>query len=83
MLPIWIGKILSHHIQYLTKKWIPSLDGADEMLSKGITFGDIGCGHGYSSSLIAQKYTKSKIVGIDPHEPSISEAIKIIKTLVI
>ena len=39
---------------FLIKKWIPSLDGADEMLTKGVTFADIGCGHGYSSSLIAQ-----------------------------
>ena len=59
---------------FLIKKWIPSLDAADEMLTKGITFADIGCGHGYSSSLIAQKYPNSKIVGIDPHEPSIAEA---------
>ena len=66
---------------FLIKKWIPSLDGADEMLSKGVTFADIGCGHGYSSSLIAQKYTNSKIVGIDPHEPSIAEATKNNKNL--
>ena len=59
---------------FLTKKWIPSLDAADEMLTEGITMADIGCGHGYSSSLIAQKYPNSKIVGIDPHEPSIIEA---------
>ena len=59
---------------FLIKKWIPSLDGADEMLTKGVTFADIGCGHGYSSSLIAQKYPNSRIVGIDPHEPSIAEA---------
>jgi len=61
---------------FLIKKWIPSLDGADEMLTKGITFADIGCGHGYSTSLLAQKYPNSKIVGIDPHEPSIAEAKK-------
>ncbi len=59
---------------FLIKKWIPSLDGADEMLTKGVTFADIGCGHGYSSSLIAEKYPNSRIVGIDPHEPSIAEA---------
>ena len=66
---------------FLIKKWIPSLDGADEMLTKGVTFADIGCGHGYSSSLIAQKYANSKIVGIDPHEPSIAEATKNNKNL--
>ena len=66
---------------FLIKKWIPSLDDADEMLTKGITFADIGCGHGYSSSLIAQKYANSKIVGIDPHKPSIAEATKNNKNL--
>ena len=61
---------------FLIKKWIPSLDGADEMLSKGATFADIGCGHGYSTSLIAEKYSNSRVIGIDPHEPSITEAKK-------
>ena len=57
---------------FLIKKWIPSLDGADEMLTKGVTFADIGCGHGYSSSLIAQTDANSKIVVIDPHDLSIA-----------
>ena len=51
------------------------------MLSKGATLADIGCGHGYSTSLIAEKYSNSRVIGIDPHEPSITEAKKIIQIL--
>ncbi|MDC1023390.1 class I SAM-dependent methyltransferase [Alphaproteobacteria bacterium] len=61
---------------FLIKKWLPSIDGVDEILTKGATLADIGCGHGYSTSLIAEKYNNSKIIGIDPHKPSIDEAKK-------
>jgi len=64
---------------FLIKKWIPSLDDAEEILLNGGTFAEKGCGHGYSTALIAETYKNSKIVGIDPHEPSIIEAKKNIK----
>ena len=59
---------------FLTKKWIPSLDSAEDILDKGGKFADIGCGHGYSTSIIAETYKNCFVTGIDPHEPSIKEA---------
>ena len=65
---------------FLTKKWIPSLDGAEKILSNGGKFADVGCGHGHSSSIIAETFNKSLVTGIDPHQPSIDEAKKIAYT---
>ena len=59
---------------FLIKKWIPSLDNALNILESGGKFADIGCGHGYSSSIIAETFEKCSVTGIDPHEPSIDEA---------
>ena len=61
---------------FLKRKWIPSLDGAEDLLNDGGKFADIGCGHGYSSSIIAETYKNSFVTGIDPHKPSIVEAKK-------
>jgi ubiquinone/menaquinone biosynthesis C-methylase UbiE len=59
---------------YLTKTWIPSLNGVQEQLEKGGRVADLGCGHGASVILMAQTFPKSKFVGIDYHESSIEVA---------
>ncbi len=55
----------------LVKSWIPSLDGVEARLRKGITVADTGCGHGSSTVLMAQAYPNSSFVGFDYHAPSI------------
>ena len=64
---------------FLIKKWLPSIKGTLEILNNGGSFADIGCGHGYSTKMIAEHFPNAKVVGIDPHEPSIIEAKKISK----
>ena len=64
---------------FLIKKWLPSLDGAEEILNNGGKFADIGCGHGYSSLIIAETFENSIVTGIDPHKPSIEKARSLIK----
>ena len=64
---------------FLIKKWLPSIAGTIEILENGGSFADIGCGHGYSTKMIAEHFPNAKVVGIDPHEPSINEAKKISK----
>ena len=59
---------------FLIKKWLPSIDNAVETLSNGGSFADVGCGYGHSTEIIAKEFPKAKVVGIDPHEPSIQEA---------
>ena len=61
---------------FLIKKWLPSIDNAVETLSNGGSFADVGCGYGHSTEIIAKEFPKAKVVGIDPHEPSIQEAKK-------
>ena len=61
---------------FLIKKWLPSINNAVETLSNGGSFADVGCGYGHSTEIIAKEFPKSKVVGIDPHEPSIQEAKK-------
>src|SRR5215467_1279890 len=59
---------------HLTQTWIPALNGIRERLANGGRVADIGCGHGASAILMAQAFPKSKIVGIDYHESSITVA---------
>ncbi|HLK20174.1 MAG TPA: class I SAM-dependent methyltransferase [Bryobacteraceae bacterium] len=58
----------------LVSSWIPALDGVDARLKQGIRVGDIGCGHGASTILMAQAYPHSTFVGFDYHGPSIGFA---------
>ncbi len=59
---------------HLVDEWIPALDGVDDKLKAGAKVADIGCGHGSSTILMAQRYPNSQFVGIDFHPPSIEKA---------
>lgn len=61
----------------LTQSWIPSLEGVEDKLKKGVKVADIGCGHAVSTMLMAQAYPNSEFVGIDIHPPSIDHARKV------
>jgi 2-polyprenyl-3-methyl-5-hydroxy-6-metoxy-1,4-benzoquinol methylase len=58
----------------LTTQWIPALDGVAEKLERGALVGDIGCGHGASTIIMATEYPKSEFRGFDYHEGSIRRA---------
>ena len=60
----------------LVTSWIPALDGVEAKLRAGAKVADVGCGHGASTVLMAQAYTKSQFVGFDYHAPSIEHAWK-------
>jgi 2-polyprenyl-3-methyl-5-hydroxy-6-metoxy-1,4-benzoquinol methylase len=61
---------------YLTKEWIPALDGVDAKLRAGARVADVGCGHGASVVVMAAAYPKSTIYGFDFHAPSVETARK-------
>jgi 2-polyprenyl-3-methyl-5-hydroxy-6-metoxy-1,4-benzoquinol methylase len=61
---------------YLTTSWIPSLNGVEEKLKAGARVADVGCGHGLSTIIMAQKYPNSKFWAFDTHEASINSARK-------
>ncbi len=58
----------------LVSGWIPALDGVEAKLRSGARVADIGCGHGASTILMAQAFPRSRFVGFDYHDASISRA---------
>ncbi|MBV8430894.1 MAG: class I SAM-dependent methyltransferase [Solirubrobacterales bacterium] len=59
---------------HLVAEWLPALDGVVEKLEQGATVGDVGCGHGASTILMAQSFPNSTFAGSDYHEGSIETA---------
>jgi 2-polyprenyl-3-methyl-5-hydroxy-6-metoxy-1,4-benzoquinol methylase len=58
----------------LLSSWIPALDGVGTKLKAGGTVGDVGCGHGASTLLMAKAFPKSRFYGFDYHNGSIEYA---------
>jgi 2-polyprenyl-3-methyl-5-hydroxy-6-metoxy-1,4-benzoquinol methylase len=58
----------------ILQKWLPSLDGVVEKLERGARVADVGCGHGYSTVMMAEAFPNSEFVGFDFHDASIKEA---------
>ena len=61
---------------HLVPEWLPALDGVVEKLTAGARIADLGCGHGASTSLMAQAFPASQFIGYDYHAPSIDAARK-------
>lgn len=62
------------YLANLVQAWLPALDGVVEKLAAGACVGDIGCGHGASTILMAEAFPASEFVGSDYHEGSIEAA---------
>jgi 2-polyprenyl-3-methyl-5-hydroxy-6-metoxy-1,4-benzoquinol methylase len=59
---------------HLIGEWLPALDGVVDKLERGARVADVGCGHGASTTLMADTFPHSRFVGIDFHEPSVAHA---------
>jgi 2-polyprenyl-3-methyl-5-hydroxy-6-metoxy-1,4-benzoquinol methylase len=59
---------------HLLSSWIPALEGVSKKLTAGATVGDVGCGHGASTLLMAKAFPKSRFYGFDYHSGSIEYA---------
>lgn len=66
----------SGYLANLNDVWIPALDGVEEKLQRGTRIADIGCGHGASTILMAEKFPNSDFFGFDYHTESIEVATK-------
>src|SRR6476619_2183182 len=51
------------YLNHLASRWIPALDGVEDLLTAGADVADVGCGHGASTLLLAQAYPASSIAG--------------------
>jgi 2-polyprenyl-3-methyl-5-hydroxy-6-metoxy-1,4-benzoquinol methylase len=60
----------------ILQKWLPSLNGVVAKLERGARVADVGCGHGYSTVMMARAFPNSEFIGFDFHAPSIDEAWK-------
>jgi len=58
----------------LVSQWLPALDGVVKKLEAGARVADVGCGHGWSTVLMAKAYPRSSFVGYDFHGGSIEDA---------
>jgi ribosomal protein L11 methylase PrmA len=58
----------------LVSSWLPALDGVATKLESGARVADVGCGHGFSTIIMAKAYPKSTFVGYDFHPASIEQA---------
>ncbi len=58
----------------LLSSWLPSLDGVAARLEQGGTVADVGCGHGYSTIMMAKAFPKAHFVGYDFHAGSVAQA---------
>src|SRR5918999_2450294 len=61
----------------LVSQWLPALDGAVEKLEAGAVVADVGCGHGHSTTLVAQAFPASQFRGFDTHPESVVEAQRV------
>ncbi|MXP21212.1 methyltransferase domain-containing protein [Gordonia sp. HNM0687] len=64
------------YVAELVPTWIPALTGVQDKLHAGARIGDVGCGLGSSTRLLAAAYPNSSVVGVDYHEESITLARK-------
>jgi ubiquinone/menaquinone biosynthesis C-methylase UbiE len=62
------------YVHNLVSKWLPALDGVIAKLERGAKVADVGCGHGWSTVLMAKAFPNSQFLGLDFHEGSIEEA---------
>ena len=59
---------------FLVPTALASVDGLIERLEKGIRVVDAGCGSGVASTVVAEAFPNSTVVGIDPSAPAIAAA---------
>ena len=62
------------YLHNLLQAWLPALDGVVPKLTAGARVADVGCGHGWSTVIMAQAFPNSEFVGYDFHPGSIEAA---------
>jgi SAM-dependent methyltransferase len=63
------------YVHNLVQNWLPALDGVVAKLRNGAKVADVGCGHGWSTVIMAQAFPQSQFIGYDFHPGSIEQAV--------
>jgi SAM-dependent methyltransferase len=58
----------------LVNSWLPALDGVAARLEQGAAVADVGCGHGFSTVIMAKAFPNSTFTGYDFHPKSVEQA---------
>ena len=58
----------------LVSNWLPHLNDVVPKLEQGARVADVGCGHGFSTVIMAKAFPKSHFTGYDFHPGSIAQA---------
>jgi SAM-dependent methyltransferase len=58
----------------LVASWLPALDGVVAKLERGAAVADVGCGHGFSTVIMAKAFPNSTFIGYDFHLGSVEQA---------
>jgi SAM-dependent methyltransferase len=58
----------------LVESWLAALDGVVAKLKRGATVADVGCGHGFSTVIMAKAFPNSTFIGYDFHTGSVDQA---------
>lgn len=70
-----VGRFFRPNYQtLLVQSWLPALDGAVAKLERGAAVADVGCGHGFSTVIMAKAFPNSTFTGYDFHPDSITQA---------
>lgn len=59
---------------HLVQSWLPAIGEMASKLESGARVADVGCGHGITTTLMAQAFPNSEFIGFDFHENSVKEA---------
>ena len=59
---------------HLLASWLPALDGVAARLEQGGAVADVGCGHGFSTIMMAKAFPMATFTGYDFHEGSVAQA---------
>ncbi len=58
----------------LVSEWLPKLQDVVAKLEQGAMVADVGCGHGFSTVIMAKAFPKSTFIGYDFHPGSVEQA---------
>jgi 2-polyprenyl-3-methyl-5-hydroxy-6-metoxy-1,4-benzoquinol methylase len=58
----------------LAASWLPALEGVAAKLERGAQVADVGCGHGFSTIIMAKAFPRSTFIGYDFHPASVEQA---------